>query len=113
MKRLPYRYYIDITRDAHRDIVTRSRFIFKAYGYSSIVEGFEKRVYKAIKSLEYFPGAYISLDRQYQGNAVYYKAISKNIIVYTVDHYKRIVYVLRVLNESSLWQDVIRHYLKD
>ena len=105
-------FKVILADSAKEDIKVRKRFILNHFLSRDLAENFSAKIKSAIQKLDTFPAAYKSTGFVYRGYKIYLKPRSTYLIFYVVDEEKKMVTVLRVLQEGMNWKHIIKCWLQ-
>ena len=100
-------YKVVVTKQAQEDIKAKKKYILNHFKYREYANNFARQVKKAISALDTFPLGYNTTGFKYRGYDIYLKPTQAHLLFYTVDEKKKIVTVLRVMQDGMDWQYII------
>lgn len=107
------RYKVVISQSAKLDIKEKKRYILQQFKYREYAENFSEKIKKAVLRLDTLPTGYHATGFQYRGYNIYLKPCESYLIFYTVDEEKKIVTILRVMQDGMDWQYIVHKWLKE
>lgn len=106
------RYKVVIAQSGKADVKNKKRYIIENFKYREYAENFSAKIKKAAQELGTLPNGYGTTGFRYRGYDIYMKPKSNHLLFYTIDEEKRVVTVLRVLQDGMDWEYIIRRWLE-
>lgn len=104
------KYKVELTRKAHTDIKEIILYINKAFGEEKASEVLEE-MYERIKLLSQAPDAgFVPRMKSLLMQGYKVLILEKNLVFYTVDKSKHIVYIERVVNSRQDYKHIINSF---
>lgn len=88
------------------------RYIIENFKYRDYARNFSAKIKKAAQELDTLPTGYETTGLRYRGYDIFIKPYSNHLLFYTVDEEKRVVTILRVLQDGMDWEYIIQRWLE-
>jgi plasmid stabilization system protein ParE len=105
------RYKVVIAQSGKLDVKNKKQYILEKFKYRDYAENFSKKIKKAAQALEILPHGYSTTGFVYRGYEIYMKPTNNHLLFYTIDEEKKIVTVLRVLQDGMDWEYIIEQWI--
>lgn len=106
------RYKVVIAQSGKIDVKNKKRYILEKFKYRDYAENFSKKMKQAAQELDTLPTGYEITGFVYRGYEIYMKPKSNHLLFYTIDEEKKIVTVLRVLQDGMDWEYIIQRWIE-
>lgn len=106
-------YRIEYTFSSRDDMRKMKRYILDTFKYREPGENFTKKMKEATEGLKTLPTGFNTVGFRYRGYDIYLKPYCTYLFFCVVDDVKKIVTVLRVMQDGMDWQLILRQWLKD
>ncbi len=107
------KYKIEYTFSSRDDMRKMKKYILDTFKYRELGENFTKKMKEAAEGLKTLPTGFDTIEFQYRGYDIYMKPYRTYLFFYVVDEDKKIVTVLRVMQDGMDWQFILKRWLKD
>ena len=107
------KYKVVIAQSGKTDVAQKKKYIIQHFKYREYAESYSQKIRKATKELATLPTAFETTGFQYRGYDIYIKPQSNHLLFYTVDESAFIVTVLRVLQDGTDWQYIIKRWIQE
>ena len=105
------RYKVVIAQSGKMDVKNKKRYILEKFKYRDYADNFSAKIKKAARELDTLPTGYEMTGFRYRGYEIYMKPKDNHLLFYTVDEEKKIVTVLRVLQDGMDWEYIIQRWI--
>ena len=107
------KYKIEYTFSSRDDMRKMKKYILDTFKYRELGENFTKKMKEATEGLKTLPTGFDTVGFQYRGYDIHMKPYRTYLFFYVVDNEKKIVIVLRVMQDGMDWQFILKRWLKD
>lgn len=107
------RYKVVIAQSGKMDVKNKKRYILEKFKYRDYADNFSARIKKAAMELDMLPTGYGKTGFRYRGYDIYMKPQNNHLLFYTIDEEKKVVIVLRVLQDGMDWEYIIKHWIEN
>lgn len=107
------KYKIVIAQSGKSDVKEKKKYILQKFKYREYAESFSNKIKKAVMQLDTFPTGYNTTGFRYRGYDIYLKPCESYLLFYTVNEKRKIVTVLRIMQDGIDWQYIIKKWLKE
>ena len=104
-------YRITYTHSSRDDVREIKKYIFDTFKYRELGTNFTKKIKEAAKGLKTLPAKHNTIGFLYRGYKIYLKPYRTYLIFYVINEKKKIVTILRVLQDGMNWQVIIKDWL--
>jgi len=94
------KYKVVIAQSGKHDIQAMKKHILESFKYRELAENFSRKMKKAMKTLDVFPGAHKPTGFEYRGYIIYLKPYNSYLLFYVVNEAKKTITVLRVMQDA-------------
>ncbi len=112
MIRVTKRYKVVIAQSGKMDVKNKKRYIIENFKYREYAQNFSANIKKAAQKLDLFPTGYETTGFQYRGYDIYIMPSSNHLLFYTADEQKRVVTILRILQDGMDWEYIIKQWIE-
>lgn len=106
-------YKVVLATSGKEDIKERKKYILDNFMYRGLAENFSRKMKRTMKSLDTLPTGYEVTGFIYRGYSIYFRPYQTYLIFFAVDEHKKIVTILRVLQDGQNWKYIIRQWIRD
>ncbi len=106
-------YKIKYTYSSRDDIRGIKRYILDNFKYCELGENFIKKIKAAAEGLKAFPTGHNTIGIRYRGYDIYMKPYRTYLLFYIVDNECSTVTILRVLQDGTNWQYILRRWVNE
>lgn len=106
------RYKVVIAQSAKMDVKNKKRYILEKFRYRDYAENFSAKIKQAAQELDILPMGYGTTGFIYRGYEIYMKPTSNHLLFYTIDEAKKMVTILRVLQDGMDWEYIIGRWIE-
>lgn len=107
------KYKVVIAQSGRHDIEAMKKYILAHFKYKELAENFSRKMKKAIKTLDVFPGSHKSTGFEYRGYIIYLKPYNSYLLFYVVNESQKMITVLRIMQDGMNWQFIIKRWLRE
>ncbi len=105
-------YRIEYTFSSRDDMREMKRYILDTFKYRELGENFTKKMKEAAEGLKTLPTGFNTVGFQYRGYEIHLKPYRTYLFFYVVDEEKKVVTILRVMQDGMDWQVILNQWLK-
>ena len=105
-------YRIEYTFSSRDDMREMKRYILDTFKYRELGENFTRKMKEAAEGLKTLPTGFNTVGFQYRGYEIHLKPHRTYLFFYVVDEEKKVVTILRVMQDGMDWQFILNQWLK-
>jgi plasmid stabilization system protein ParE len=105
-------YKVVIAQSGKLDVKNKKQYILEKFKYRDYAESFSSKIKNAAQELDKLPHGHRATGFVYRGYEIYLKPASSHLLFYTIDETKKVVTVLRVLQDGMDWEYIIQQWIK-
>lgn len=105
-------YRIEYTFSSRDDMREMKRYILDTFKYRELGENFTRKMKEAAEGLKTLPTGFNTVGFQYRGYEIHLKPYRTYLFFYVVDEEKKVVTILRVMQDGMDWQFILNQWLK-
>jgi Plasmid stabilisation system protein. len=105
------KYKVVIAQSGKGDIQAMKKYIIENFKYRELAENFSRKMKNTMKKLDVFPEAHKPTDFEYRGYRIYLKLANSYLLFYVVNEKKKIITVLRVMQDGMNWKFIIKRWI--
>ncbi|MBO5336404.1 MAG: type II toxin-antitoxin system RelE/ParE family toxin [Lachnospiraceae bacterium] len=107
------KYKIEYTYSSRDDMRKMKKYILDTFKYHELGENFTKKMKGATNELKTLPTGLDTSGFRYRGYDIHLKPYRTYLFFYIVDDEKKVVTVLRVMQDGMDWQFILKQWLKN
>lgn len=105
-------YRIEYTFSSRDDMREMKRYILDTFKYRELGENFTRKMKEAAEGLKTLPTGFNTVGFQYRGHEIHLKPYRTYLFFYVVDDERKVVTILRVMQDGMDWQFILNQWLK-